>query len=265
MWWWQLGSPLPWSASPPRGHPEPTTYWKKDKVRVSDRDERLTIRGGKLAISSTRKSDAGMYVCVATNMVGERDSETAQLSVFERPTFLRRPVSQVVLEEEGVELRCQSQGDPPPSVRWRKDDVDVPRGRYDIRYDKDDSLLRIKKASAGDQGTFTCVAENRMGKAEASATLTVRAAPQFVVRPRDQIVAQGRTATFPCETKGNPQPAVFWQREGSQDLLFPSLPQQSGSRFSVSPGGNLTVSEVQRSDAGFYICQALTVARQHPG
>lgn len=42
------------------------------------------------------------------------------------------------------------------------------------------------------------------------------AAPQFVVRPRDQIVAQGRTATFPCQTKGNPQPAVFWQREGSQ-------------------------------------------------
>ena len=42
------------------------------------------------------------------------------------------------------------------------------------------------------------------------------AAPQFVIRPRDQIVAQGRTATFPCQTKGNPQPAVFWQKEGSQ-------------------------------------------------
>lgn len=42
------------------------------------------------------------------------------------------------------------------------------------------------------------------------------APPQFVVRPRDQIVAQGRTASFPCETKGSPQPAVFWQKEGSQ-------------------------------------------------
>lgn len=41
-------------------------------------------------------------------------------------------------------------------------------------------------------------------------------APQFVVRPRDQIVAQGRTASFPCETRGKPQPTVFWQREGSQ-------------------------------------------------
>lgn len=33
-------------------------------------------------ISNTRKSDAGMYVCVGTNMVGERDSETAQVTVF---------------------------------------------------------------------------------------------------------------------------------------------------------------------------------------
>ncbi|KAG5844713.1 hypothetical protein ANANG_G00165450 [Anguilla anguilla] len=199
---------------------------------------------------------------------GERDSEAAQLSVFERPTFLRRPVSQVVLEEEGVELRCQSEGDPPPTVRWRKDDADVPRGRYEVRYDKEESLLRIRKASAGDQGTFTCVAENRMGKAEASATLTVRAAPQFVVRPRDQIVAQGRTATFPCETKGNPQPAVFWQREGSQDLLFPSPPQQPSSRLWVSPGGNLTVAEVAR--AGGHAEERVYLpgpdgGRQHPG
>eukprot|EP00063_Salmo_salar_P018783 XP_013993618.1 PREDICTED: roundabout homolog 2-like [Salmo salar] len=256
--------PATLECQPPRGHPEPTTFWRKDKARLDLKDDRITIRGGKLTISNTRKSDAGMYVCVATNMVGERDSETAQLSVFERPTFVRRPVNQVVLVEESVELRCQVQGDPPPSLRWRKDNVDIPRGRYDIRYEKEDFLLRIKKASAGDQGTFTCVAENRVGKVEVSATLTIRdrpvEAPLFVVRPRDQIVAEGRTATFPCETKGNPQPTVFWQREGSQDLLFPSQPAQGDSRVSVAVSGELTISSVQRSDAGYYTCQALTVA-----
>uniref|UniRef100_A0A6Q2YH64 Roundabout, axon guidance receptor, homolog 2 (Drosophila) n=1 Tax=Esox lucius TaxID=8010 RepID=A0A6Q2YH64_ESOLU len=254
------GEPAILECVPPRGHPEPTIFWKKDKVRIDDKEDRVTIRGGKLMISSTRKSDAGMYICVGTNMVGERDSETAQLTVFERPTFLRRPINQVVLEEEGVEFRCQVQGDPQPNVRWRKDDIDVPRGRYEVKYDKDDYLLRVKKASASDEGTFTCVAENRVGKVEASASLTVRAAPQFVIRPRDQIVAQGRTATFPCETKGNPQPAVFWQKEGSQNLLFPNQPQQPNSRFSVSSGGDLTIAAVTRADAGYYICQALTVA-----
>lgn len=255
------GEPAILECQPPRGHPEPTIYWKKDKVRIDDKEERISIRGGKLMISNTRKSDAGMYTCVGTNMVGERDSDPAELTVFERPTFLRRPINQVVLEEEAIEFRCQVQGDPQPTVRWKKDDSDLPRGRYDI---KDDYTLRIKKAMSTDEGTFMCIAENRVGKVEASATLTVRARPvappQFVVRPRDQIVAQGRTVTFPCETKGNPQPAVFWQKEGSQNLLFPNQPQQPNSRCSVSPTGDLTITNIQRSDAGYYICQALTVA-----
>ncbi|XP_050812277.1 roundabout homolog 2 isoform X13 [Gopherus flavomarginatus] len=251
------GEPAILECQPPRGHPEPTIYWKKDKIRIDDREERISIRGGKLMISNTRKSDAGMYTCVGTNMVGERDSDPAELTVFERPTFLRRPINQVVLEEEAVEFRCQVQGDPQPTVRWKKDDVDLPRGRYDI---KDDYTLRIKKATSTDEGTYTCIAENRVGKVEASAALTVRAPPQFVIRPRDQIVAQGRTVTFPCETKGNPQPAVFWQKEGSQNLLFPNQPLQSNSRYSVSPTGDLTITNIQRSDAGYYICQALTVA-----
>ncbi|XP_028838769.1 roundabout homolog 2-like isoform X2 [Denticeps clupeoides] len=255
-----VGESATLDCQPPRGHPEPTTYWKKDKARLDLKDDRITIRGGKLTIANTRKSDAGMYVCVATNMVGERDSEMAQLSVFERPTFVRRPVNQVVLVDENVEMRCQVQGDPSPTSRWRKDDNDIPRGRYEMKYEKEDFILRIKKASTGDQGTFTCVAENRVGKVEASATLTVREAPQFVVRPRDQIVAQGRTASFHCETRGNPQPAVFWQREGSQTLLFPNQPPQADGRFAVSPNGDLIISTVQRSDAGYYICQALTVA-----
>lgn len=42
----------------------------------------IQIRGGKLMISNTRKTDAGMYVCVGTNMVGRRDSDPAELVVF---------------------------------------------------------------------------------------------------------------------------------------------------------------------------------------
>lgn len=45
-----------------------------------------------------------------------------------------------------------------------------------------------------------------------------------------------------------------------QDLLFPNQPTQGESRVSVSVSGELTILSVQRSDAGYYICQALTVA-----
>lgn len=119
-----VGETASLECQPPRGHPEPTTFWRKDMARLDLKDDRISVsdyprvtslpltwsftwnlpgtvgiestlywtvicymlfcqvRGGKLTISNTKKSDAGIYVCVATNMVGERESEKAQLSVF---------------------------------------------------------------------------------------------------------------------------------------------------------------------------------------
>uniref|UniRef100_A0A2K5ILG1 Roundabout guidance receptor 1 n=1 Tax=Colobus angolensis palliatus TaxID=336983 RepID=A0A2K5ILG1_COLAP len=215
------------------------------------------IRGGKLMITYTRKSDAGKYVCVGTNMVGERESEVAELTVLERPSFVKRPSNLAVTVDDSAEFKCEARGDPVPTVRWRKDDGELPKSRYEIR---DDHTLKIRKVMAGDMGSYTCVAENMVGKAEASATLTVQEPPHFVVKPRDQVVALGRTVTFQCEATGNPQPAIFWRREGSQNLLFSYQPPQSSSRFSVSQTGDLTITNVQRSDVGYYICQTLNVA-----
>ncbi|MEQ2262271.1 Roundabout 3 [Xenotaenia resolanae] len=238
------GEPAVMECIPPRGHPEPTISWKRNNIRVNDRDERITIRGGKLMISNTRKSDAGMYVCVGTNMV-------------ERPIFTKQPVNQVVLADDTVEFFCEVHGDPTPTVRWRREEGELPRGRFEIR---SDNSLRLSQVRAEDEGTYTCVSENSVGKAEASGTLQVHVPPQIVVRPRDQITAPGRTVTFLCGTKGNPPPAVFWQKEGSQILLFPIQEPSQSSRFSVSLSGELTVTDVQVEDSGYYICQAISVA-----
>ncbi|XP_055369863.1 roundabout homolog 1 isoform X6 [Betta splendens] len=251
------GEPAVLECQPPRGHPEPTISWKKDGINIDDKDERITIRGGKLMITNARKSDAGKYVCVGTNMVGERESEIAELTVLERPSFVRRPGSQVVLVDQSVEFRCEARGDPVPTVRWRRDDGDLPKGRYEIR---EDHTLKIRRLTSADVGSYTCVAENMVGKAEASATLTVHVPPAFVVRPRNQVVGVGRTVTFQCEATGNPQPAIFWQREGSQNLLFSYQPPQPSSRFSVSQTGDLTITDAERSDMGYYSCQALNIA-----
>ncbi|KTG42229.1 hypothetical protein cypCar_00005338 [Cyprinus carpio] len=231
------GEPAVMECIPPRGHPEPTISWKRNNVKVNDKDERITIRGGKLMISNTRKSDAGMYVCVGTNMVGEKDSDPAELVVFERPMFVRRPVNQVVLADDTVDFQCEVQGDPTPTIRWRKEEGELPRGRFEIRADNSLRLTQLHKF-----------------------LFSSSVPPQIVVRPRDQISAQGRTVTFLCGTKGNPPPAVFWQKEGSQVLLFPSQPPSQSGRFSVSLSGELTITDVHSEDSGYYICQAISVA-----
>uniref|UniRef100_A0A4X2LYF7 Roundabout guidance receptor 3 n=1 Tax=Vombatus ursinus TaxID=29139 RepID=A0A4X2LYF7_VOMUR len=252
-----VGEPAVLECVPPRGHPEPSVSWKKDSLRLKEQEGRITIRGGKLMMSHTLKSDAGMYVCVASNVAGERDSGAAELVVFERPSFLRRPVNQVVLADAPADFPCEVQGDPPPHLRWRKEEGELPIGRYEIR---SDHSLRIGRVSAEDEGTYTCVAENSVGRAEASGSLSVHVPPQLVTQPQDQIAAPGDTVTFQCETKGNPPPAIFWQKEGSQILLFPSQPSQSTGRFTVSPSGQLNITEVQSGDAGYYVCQAVSVA-----
>uniref|UniRef100_A0A673N958 Roundabout, axon guidance receptor, homolog 3 (Drosophila) n=1 Tax=Sinocyclocheilus rhinocerous TaxID=307959 RepID=A0A673N958_9TELE len=246
------GEPAVLECVPPRGHPEPTVSWKRNNARVNDKDGRISMRGGKLMISHTRKSDAGMYVCVGTNMVGERDSDPAELVVFERPVFIRRPVNQIVLAEETVDFLCEVHGDPAPTVRWNRDEGELPRGRQDSAY----KHLRCSE----DEGTYTCVTENSVGKTEASAVLQVHVPPQIDVRPQDQVAAQGRTVTFQCGTQGNPLPAVFWQKEGSQMLLFPGQPPSQSGRYSVSMSGELSISDVHSEDSGYYICQVISVA-----
>ncbi|KAL9825753.1 roundabout homolog 3 isoform 3-T3 [Geothlypis trichas] len=251
------GEPAVLECVPPRGHPEPSVSWKKNGVRVSDKDERLTIRGGKLMVASTHKSDAGVYVCVATNVVGERDSEPAELVVFERPAFGKRPQNQVVLVEGTAEFACEVMGDPQPAARWRKEEGEMPLGRWEVL---PDNTLRISRLQVEDEGTYTCVADNSVGRSEASGTLTVHVPPQLVSGPHDQAVTPGQSVTFQCQSKGNPPPAVFWQKEGSQTLLFPGQPPVPSGRVWVSPSGALTIINVQPSDAGHYLCQAISVA-----
>lgn len=51
----------------------------------------------------------------------------------ERPVLVRRPVNQVVMEEETVDFLCEVHGDPAPTVRWRREEGELPRGRWGWR------------------------------------------------------------------------------------------------------------------------------------
>lgn len=83
------------------------------------------------------------------------------------------------------------------------------------------------------------------------------APPIFVTRPKDQKVGLNGVANFDCVAQGNPPPSVFWTREGSQVLMFPS---NAYGHFHVTHEGTLRIQGAQKEDAGFLVCSALSVA-----
>ncbi|CAM4686672.1 roundabout homolog 4 isoform X2 [Caretta caretta] len=156
---------------PPRGHPEPTISWKKDGVPISQKAGHYEVSSGKLQMVRAERSDAGLYVCVASNQAGQRESKPALVSVLEKPTFTRRPSDIVAKFGSTVQLGCGVQGDPMPKVWWRKEPGELPWGRYEV---DEENTLRIHYVTTLDSGRYICMAQNQVGAISAQASLTVQ-------------------------------------------------------------------------------------------
>ena len=83
------------------------------------------------------------------------------------------------------------------------------------------------------------------------------AQPTFTVEPQDRKIGLNGVATFDCVAHGNPPPSVFWTKEGSQTLMFPD---NSYGHILVTSLGTLQIRGVQKEDAGYFVCSALSVA-----
>lgn len=68
-------------CKPPRGKPDPKVRWKKDSELVKYSDRIVLDESGSLRIKETLKEDSGVYVCVAFNTAGDKESMPCQLSV----------------------------------------------------------------------------------------------------------------------------------------------------------------------------------------
>jgi len=66
---------------PPRGKPDARVRWMKDGA-VVETSNRISVEdSGTLRIQDTTREDTGVYVCVAYNIAGEKESIPCQLTV----------------------------------------------------------------------------------------------------------------------------------------------------------------------------------------
>ncbi|XP_071806163.1 roundabout homolog 2-like isoform X3 [Asterias amurensis] len=246
------GEPVVLECQPPRGYPEPVVSWSKDGQDVNtDGDRVKVLQDGNLMISQSRASDAGDYVCTASNQMGSRSTDPVYLTVKAPPTFLSPLQDAVIAPGNTVIIRCEIIGDPTPTVTWTKQGSELPHDRSNIQ---DDNSLRIRQVSELDGGDYVCSAVNSYGSVEEEMTLTVSVIPTFTQTPVDRTVELNQMATFQCQATGSPPPTIYWKKKGSQDeLVFTGL--QSG-RLSVTQDGELQIRHVTQDDEGYYICSA---------
>ncbi|XP_036717698.1 roundabout homolog 4 isoform X6 [Balaenoptera musculus] len=86
-----VGEQVILQCGPPWGHPEPTVSWWKDGKPLALQPGRHSVSRGSLLMARAEKSDAGTYMCVATNSAGRRESRAARVSVQE-PQEYKEPL-----------------------------------------------------------------------------------------------------------------------------------------------------------------------------
>uniref|UniRef100_A0A8B9YHK8 Roundabout homolog 4 n=2 Tax=Bos TaxID=9903 RepID=A0A8B9YHK8_BOSMU len=86
-----VGEQVLLQCEPPWGHPEPTVSWWKDEKPLALQSGRHSVSQGSLLMARAEKSDAGTYVCMATNSAGQRKSRGARVSIQE-PRDYKEPL-----------------------------------------------------------------------------------------------------------------------------------------------------------------------------
>ncbi|KAM4547042.1 roundabout homolog 4 [Fundulus diaphanus] len=161
------------NCDPPMGHPEPNVIWKKDGVPINNTDHHYTKLSRKLIIEPVEKNHSGSYVCVARNIMGERQSRAARLSVLAKPVLVLKPENVSVRTGESAHFYCQAKGDPTPAVVWRREQGPLPNGRYLINPNQ---TLQLHYVTVQDAGSYICTAANHVGVVAATAQLEVKEA-----------------------------------------------------------------------------------------
>ncbi|XP_073781730.1 immunoglobulin superfamily DCC subclass member 3 isoform X1 [Danio rerio] len=239
------------------GVPEANITWERNRTALSGDDSRFTLLpNGILHITAVRRSDSGVYRCMARNTANTRYSHEAQLTVtvaasrlYKEPVILSGPQNLTLNVHQTAILECIATGNPKPIVSWsRLDGRSI--GVEGIQVLGSGNLI-ISDVSLQHSGVYVCSA-NRPGtrmRRTALGRLVVQAPPEFLQWPQSVSKPLGSSAVFTCQAQGVPDPHLIWLKNGK--ILTP------GDNVKLTNNNStLAVTRIMADDEAIYQCIA---------
>ncbi|XP_027551210.1 neurofascin isoform X16 [Neopelma chrysocephalum] len=235
------------------GNPKPSIQWlvNGEPIEASAHNPSREVAGDTIVFRDTQIGSSAVYQCNASNEHGYLLAN-AFVSVLDVPPRILAPRNQLirVIQNNRTRLDCPFFGSPIPTLRWFKNGQGntLDGGNYKAH---ENGSLEMFMARKEDQGIYTCVATNILGKAEAQVRLEVKDPTRIVRGPEDQVVKRGSMPRLHCRVKHDPtlRLTVTWLKDDA--------PLYLGSRMKKEDDG-LTIFGVAERDQGDYTCVAST-------
>ncbi|XP_046886415.1 obscurin-like protein 1a isoform X2 [Hypomesus transpacificus] len=197
------------------GKPKPEIVWKKDGLPLEAGRRHLIFEDREgyytLKVLYCKQQDTGLYVCAASNALGNTLS-AVHLTVKGPPVRFKRPLKDVeVVERDVAVLECEVPEESIPAAWYLEDQRLQPSSKYGMEQRGTKRWLTISDVGADDDGVYLCEMPDG-GKSIAE--LTVKGT---IVRklPRKLEVLEGENAVF-CVEVQEEEMEVYWYKDGLQ-------------------------------------------------
>uniref|UniRef100_A0A8C2TT74 Neurofascin n=1 Tax=Coturnix japonica TaxID=93934 RepID=A0A8C2TT74_COTJA len=235
------------------GNPKPSIQWlvNGEPIEGAPPNPSREVAGDTIVFRDTQIGSSAVYQCNASNEHGYLLAN-AFVSVLDVPPRILAPRNQLikVIQYNRTRLDCPFFGSPIPTLRWFKNGQGnmLDGGNYKAH---ENGSLEMSMARKEDQGIYTCVATNILGKVEAQVRLEVKDPTRIVRGPEDQVVKRGSMPRLHCRVKHDPtlKLTVTWLKDDA--------PLYIGNRMKKEDDG-LTIYGVAEKDQGDYTCVAST-------
>ncbi|XP_051531865.1 neurofascin-like isoform X7 [Myxocyprinus asiaticus] len=256
------GTSLILPCNPPPGLPPPETFWMDSSIMPIAQDKRVSMGlNGDLFFSNVLAKDASTdYSCNArfefTHTIQQKNPFTLKVLTTRnvpetQPSFLSpkgSSSSKMVLRGEQLLLECIAAGVPTPTINWFKRGGDLPLQK--VKLENFNKTLHIHNVSEEDSGGYTCMASNKIGSIHHSVEVQVKAAPYWLDKPTNLVLAPDESGRLVCRANGNPKPTIQWLVNG--EPIESSLPNPNQKVL----GDTILFNSVQIGSSSVYQCNA---------